>query len=114
MRDATCESESHTLEGITGLQKKALQDSWDFWQALHTYMSSTRGTTVEPGEHEQVCSEMKPLPMRKRHIAIYSQRERRISTSRAEWFKWKQSLTLPCNSEWVPRHLLFLSPSKKE
>lgn len=49
MSDATCESKSHTLEGITGLQKKKKAVfAGQLGLLAGICMSSTRGAITEP------------------------------------------------------------------
>lgn len=48
MSDATCESKSHTLEGITGLQKKKAVFAGQLGLLAGICMSSTRGAITEP------------------------------------------------------------------
>lgn len=68
MSDATCESKSHTLEGITGLQKKkkklCLQDSWDFWQGSVRALQEV--PSQNPEEYKQTLLRKETSPTEKK------------------------------------------------
>lgn len=66
MSDATCESKSHTLEGITGLQKKklCLQDSWDFWQGSVRALQQV--PSQNPEEYKQTLLRKETSPTEKK------------------------------------------------